>query len=130
MFSSIFWHQYCIFLLIVVTIYYLGIWIIVFKAKTPSLSYVRNAQRLSVRNKNEDNDVQNNISFVTEELKPVFTEIQDCNELLFALRLNLQKYKHQDSPAFRDKINAFIINESINKCSVRLSEEDLGVLWT
>jgi hypothetical protein len=127
MLHTISWQQYFLFLFIAAVIYYIGVWILYYKAKLPSFSLPEN-----FRSPLEEEDIPNVQSTaweVIQEITPLFPGRQNQNELIYAIQTKLKKYHHWDEPGFRETINAFILGESENKCSIHLSEEDLRVLW-
>ena len=54
---------------------------------------------------------------------------QAKNELLYALQLQLSNYPHLSETAFRKKIQQLVVEECMQKCSIRISEDELNVLW-
>jgi hypothetical protein len=129
MLNPISWQQYILFLTIAVIIYYLSIWIIYYKAKLPSFSGTKNFRRVSLHGEDEPDEMMSTAQYIIEELRPVFQNTHNKNELIFSLQSQLKKYNHWDEPGFRDTINEFIATESEDKCSILLSEEDQRVLW-
>ena len=62
------------------------------------------------------------------ELKEVFQNDFIKEELIMALQVKLREYPALKETPFKISINNYIERES-EKCSIRLSEEDLRVLW-
>ena len=129
MLRTISWQQYLLFLFIVIVIYYLCVWIICYKAKLPSFSFLEDHNSSSHDEDDIPDELQGNAWKVIRELKPVFHSRQNKHELIYALQAKLKDYQQWDEPGFRETINVYILGQSEKKCSIRLSEEDLRVLW-
>jgi hypothetical protein len=129
MFQSVSWSQYFTYITIATILYYLFIWIFYFKGKFSSLPGVAHLRRLAYQGEDSPDEVIGTAQHVMDELRPVFTRAITKNELLYALRLKLQKYNGWEEPAFRDAVTTFILRESQSKCSIRLDEEDRRALW-
>ncbi len=127
MFQSISWSQYITTLLVATVIYYLLIWIVVFKARLmPALSNLRS---VSLHGEDAPDEMLSTAQHAIDEIRPLFPNVNNKNELLLALRLRLEKYAQWQEPGFRETIIQFILHECQSKCSIRLSEDDLGALW-
>ena len=50
-------------------------------------------------------------------------------ELCFSIQKTLKQYKQLDQSAFQGSINNHITDESKNKCSILLSEDEVKMLW-
>ena len=122
------WHQYVVFLLIALVIYYLAIWVIYFKAKIPSLADLRQQPGLSFGGDERANEETSPLQEAIENIRLSFRKGLHKDELVFALQQQLKVYQQNNDPRFRETINGFI-SESADKCSIHLSEEDLRVLW-
>lgn len=129
MLSSISWSQYITALAIIVTIYYLYVWVVYFKAKLPSLSMGGNLSGLSMHGEDQPDEMLSTAQHIMEELRPVFDNRQNKNELVMALQKTLQRYNQWDEPGFRETVNEFIARESKSTCSIHLGEEDLRAVW-
>lgn len=129
MLSFISWQQYFVFLLIANTFYYLFIWIVIFKAKLPVLSGVSNLRPESLHGEDSPDEMIATAQHVMDEIRPLFGNVSNKNELILALQLRLEKYSEWGEPGFRETINRFIVSECQSKCSIRLSEEDQRALW-
>jgi hypothetical protein len=128
MIPSISWSQYFLFLGLATTIYYLVIWVVVFKAKVPVFSN-SDFRVASFRGEDEPDELLTTTQHIINELRPVFNGRTNKNELMMALQKKLEKYTEWDEPGFRETINDFIASESDFKCSIRLGEEDQRALW-
>lgn len=122
------WHQYFVFLLIALVIYYLGIWVIYFKARIPSFADFRQKSGQSFAGDERANEETSPLQEAIESIRPSFRKGLHKDELVFALQQQLKPYQQNNEAGFRQTINGFI-TESADKCSIHLSEEDLRVLW-
>ncbi len=129
MLTTISWQQYFICLLIALTLYYLFVWIILYKARIALLPGLKTIRQFSVHSDDEPDEMLTTVQHVIDEIKPLFRGQRNKNELLFSLQLQLKKYSAWEEPGFRETLEAFIAAESEAKCSIRLSEEDQRVLW-
>ncbi len=131
MFSSVTWSQYATVLLVATALYYLLIWIIVFKARLPVLGSALGYRPAPAQTQAEDSpdEMITTAQHVIEELRPLFIPGANKNELLFALRQQLVKYSEWDEPGFRDTLNQYISRQCGTTCSIRLSEDDIRALW-
>lgn len=125
MLQNISWSQFWLVIILTSLIYYLLIWIIIYKAK---ISVMRLKPRFSEEVFNTGTD-REDISVILSDLEKAFENKQNKSELILALRKKIQTYQEIDDPGFRDSINLFIISESQTKCSIRLEEDDLRTLW-
>ncbi len=128
MFTSISWTQYFTFLLVAGVLYYLFIWITIFKGRLsvlPNLSTLRT----SLHGEDSPDEVITTAQHVMDEIRPLFGNVSNKNELILALQLRLEKYSQWEEPGFRETINRFVASECQSKCSIRLSEEDQSALW-
>ena len=126
MFSSINWSAYFFYLILIIAVYYLVIWLVLFKGRLPRLKSLRLPQQHS---DDYPDEVLHTTQHIIDELRPLFKGRTNKNELLLALQQQLQKYNAWDEPGFRDSLQQFIIHESQSICSIQFSEEDLRVLW-
>ena len=129
MLSSISWSQYFTTLAIIATIYYLYVWVVYFKGKLPSFSVSGKFNVLSMHGEDQPDEMLSTAQHIIEELKPVFNNRHNKNELVLALQKNLQRYNQWDEPGFRETVNEFIARESQTTCSIHLREEDLRAVW-
>jgi len=129
MLSSISWQQYCTVLIVATSLYYLFIWIAFYGMKLSFLSRVGKMQVPSFHAEDQPDEVITTAQHVIDELRPLFAERSNKNELILSLQLSLKKYNQWEEPGFQDTINEFIIREGQSKCSIYLSEEDLRVCW-
>lgn len=129
MFHSISWQQYFLFLAIATAVYYLFVWVVYFKAKLPSLSVSGNFSGFSLHGEDQPDEAISTAQHIIEEIKPVFSNRHNKNELVMALQKSLQRYNQWDEPGFRETVNEFIAAESETTCSIRLGEEDLRAVW-
>ncbi len=129
MFSSVSWSQYITILLVATIIYYLFIWIVIFKAKLPGLAGVSNLRPVSLYGEDQPDEMITTAQHVMDEIRHLFSNVGNKNELILALQLRLQKYSLWEEPGFRETINRFVVSECQSKCSIRLEAEDLRALW-
>jgi hypothetical protein len=127
MLSSISWQQYFVFIIIANFVYYLFVWIVYYKAKIPSL--ITHPRTFSRYGEDQPDEVLTTAQHIMDEIRPVFIGRRNGNELVIALQQHLKKYNQWNEPGFRDTINEFIAYESELKCSIHLSERDLGEVW-
>lgn len=127
MLSSVSWTQYFTAILIASSIYYLYVWGVYFKAKLPS--GVGLLKTPSSYAEDQPDEQLTTTQHIINELRPLFINKQNKNELILALQLELKQYTEWDEPEFRASINEFITSESLSKCSIRLGEEDQRVIW-
>lgn len=117
------WRQYYIFLLVATLIYYSFVWIIYFKAKLPSLSQIGPWSRTH-------EDTGEIASYITRELKPLFTPGSSKADIILALQQKLSKYADYTEPGLRDAVNNFIMRECEEICSIHLSKFDMSAVWS
>lgn len=129
MLQSISWSEYITFLLVATSLYYLFVWIVIFRGKLSLLPALSNVRGISMHAEDTPDEMLTNAQFIMDELRHHFPNRTNKNELLFALQSELKRYQGWNDKDFRDTINRFVINESQSKCSIRLSDEDLRVLW-
>jgi hypothetical protein len=129
MFNAVSWSQYFLFLLLATLLYYLFIWIVVFKCTIPSLRLLPALQSPTLYGEDAPDEMLVTAQQLMDELRPVFAGRSNQQELLLALQLILKRYPSPDDPDFRNAINAFIEQESQHQCSIRLREDDLRALW-
>jgi hypothetical protein len=127
MLKEISWQEYFVFLFVTLLLYY-G-FLLVFYYRFDFSSLRKANLKFWFRGKELQSEMSNNAQKVTQEIRSCFRDKMNMNELIFDLQNRLEPYKHWDEPDFRKSINDFIIEESKNKCSIHLSEEDLRVLW-
>jgi hypothetical protein len=129
MFSGISWQQFIIFLFIANALYYLFVWVVLFKARFPVLARVGNVRQISIHGEDSPDEMLTTAQHIMDEIRPLFINRSNKSELVLALQRKLKKYNEWDEPGFRETLNEFIERESLSKCSIRLSEEDQRVLW-
>lgn len=129
MFSTVSWQQYFYFISLVMVFYYLILWAGYFHGRLPFFGRPWTVINTKRTRKREPKNSGDSAAKVIKELEPLFPGKQTRNELLFALRSQLKEYQQRDEPGFREIINAFIMSESENKCSILISEDDLNIVW-
>lgn len=129
MLQNISWSQYFTILLVATTLYYLFIWIVLFNACIPLLSWIGSVGPMSLHGEDAPDEMISTAQHVMDEIRPLFTNTHNKNELILALRLRLSTYAQWEEPGFRETILQFIQRESQSKRSIRLSEDDISALW-
>ena len=129
MFQSISWSQYFFILSIATIIYYLVVWVLFFQARIPSFIRAGNIGNRSPHGEDQPDEVITTAQHILDEVRPVFEGRGNKNELILALQIKLRRYNQWDEPGFRETINAFIMEQSQSKCSIRLGEDDLRIVW-
>lgn len=129
MLQNISWSQYITFLLIATVAYYFFIWIVFFKAKLPVLSGVAGIGPVSLHAEDSPDEMITTAQHVINEIRHLFNNVGNKNELILALQLRFEKYSQWEEPGFRETINRFVTSECQSKCSIRLEAEDLRALW-
>lgn len=130
MLQSITWSEYCLFLILATIAYYLFIWIVFFKAKLSLLPGLANIRSFSMHGEDAPEEVLSTAQHIIDELRPVFRNGANKNELLQTLQYKLKKYSQWDEPGFRETIAEFISSESQSVCSIHLSEEETRRVWS
>ena len=125
MLQNISWSQYWLVIILTSSIYYLLVWIIIYKAKFSLLKFKTRISDVVLNSGTDRED----ISIILGDLEEAFANKQNKSELILALQKKIQSYQEIEDPGFRDSINRFILSESQNKCSIRLEEDDLRTLW-
>lgn len=125
MLQNISWSQFWLVIILTSFIYYLFIWIIIYKGKVSLLKF---KPRFSEEVFNSGTDKED-ITIILGDLEGTFENKQNKSELIQALRKKIQNYQEIDDPGFRNSINRFILSECQSKCSIRLEEDDLRTLW-
>lgn len=128
MLHSISWSLYLSVLVIAIIIYYAFVWIVYFNGRMPALLLSNKQKAFSSNAEDYADDTMSKVQHITNELQSIFQHKQNRNELIMALHKSLQQY-HDSDEYFKNIINEFIVHESLNKCSIHFSEEDLRVLW-
>lgn len=123
MLSFISWQQYFIFLLIAVVVYY-SVIVLFFGVRIPVLT----GNKSYAVHPEDTDEVMSTAQQVMDELRPLFTQRANKQELLFAIQLQLKLYNQSDDPGFRDTIQHFILREC-ERCSIRLNEDELRLIW-
>ena len=123
MLSFISWQQYFLFILVALVVYY-SILVLFFGVRIP----VMTGDKYSAVHPEDTDEVITTAQQVMDELRPLFTPRTNQQELLFGIQLQLKKYHQWDEPAFRDTIQHFIERECA-RCSIKLSEDELRMLW-
>ena len=129
MLNSITWSQYCFAIGLATALYYLFIWIVFHKVRFSFLNDLGRFNTPGSLSEDAPDEVMSTIQHVLDELRPVFAGRRNRSELLMSLQGQLIKYKNLDDPVFRETVNQFISAESDRQCSIRLSEDDLRVVW-
>ena len=125
MLQNISWWQFWLVIILTSFIYYLFVWIIIYKAKFSLLKFKTRISDVVLNSGTDRED----ISIILGDLEEAFANKQNKSELILALQKKIQSYQEIDDPGFRDSVNRFILSESQNKCSIRLEEDDLRTLW-
>ena len=125
MLQNISWSQFWLVIILTSFIYYLFVWIIIYKAKFSLLKFKTRISDVVLSSGTDRED----ISIILGDLEEAFANKQNKSELILALQKKIQSYQEIDDPGFRDSVNRFILSESQNKCSIRLEEDDLRTLW-
>ena len=125
MLQNISWSQFWLVIILTSFIYYLFVWIIIYKAKFSLLKFKTRISDVVLNSGTDRED----ISIILGDLEEAFANKQNKSELILALQKKIQSYQEIDDPGFRDSINRFILSECQNKCSIRLEEDDLRTLW-
>ncbi|HPH30760.1 MAG TPA: hypothetical protein PLB49_02880 [Chitinophagaceae bacterium] len=125
MLQNISWSQFWLVIILTSFIYYLFVWIIIYKAKFSLLKFKTRISDVVLNSGTDRED----ISIILGDLEEAFANKQNKSELILALQKKIQSYQEIDDPGFRDSVNRFILSESQNKCSIRLEEDDLRTLW-
>lgn len=129
MLQNISWSQYITTLLVATIIYYLFIWIVIFKARIPALSRIGSVGPLSIHAEDQPDEMMTTAQHVITEIRPLFRNKTNKNELSLALSQAIHKYSDWEEPGFRELINQFIASESESTCSIRLGDDELRALW-
>ncbi len=125
MLQNISWSQFWLVIILTSLIYYLFVWIIIYKAKFSLLKFKTRISDVVLNSGTDRED----ISIILGDLEEAFANKQNKSELILELQKKIQSYQEIDDPGFRDSVNRFILLESQNKCSIRLEEDDLRTLW-
>ncbi len=125
MLQNISWSQFWLVIILTSFIYYLFVWIIIYKAKFSLLKFKTRISDVVLNSGTDRED----ISIILGDLEEAFANKQNKSELILELQKKIQSYQEIDDPGFRDSVNRFILSESQNKCSIRLEEDDLRTLW-
>ena len=125
MLQNISWSQFWLVIILTSFIYYLFVWIIIYKAKFSLLKFKTRISDVVLNSGTDRED----ISIILGDLEEAFANKQNKSELILALQKKIQSYQEIEDPGFRDSINRFILSECQNKCSIRLGEDDLRTLW-
>lgn len=129
MLQNISWSQYFTIIIVATILYYLFVWLVIFKGKLsffPALTTIRPA---GFHGEDQPDEVITTAQHVMDEIRPLFVSVGNKNELVLALQLRLEKYSQWEEPGFRETVNRFVLSECQSKCSIRLSDDDLRVLW-
>ncbi len=125
MLQNISWSQFWLVIILTSFIYYLFVWIIIYKAKFSLLKFKTRISDVVLNSGTDRED----ISIILGDMEEAFANKQNKSELILELQKKIQSYQEIDDPGFRDSVNRFILSESQNKCSIRLEEDDLRTLW-
>jgi hypothetical protein len=87
MLQNISWSQYFTTLGVATIIYYLFIWIVIFKAKLPVLSAVTGLRPVSFHAEDQPDEMITTAQHIIEEIRPLFVSVGNKNELILALQL-------------------------------------------
>ena len=123
------WQQYFYFLFVVVILYYLMVWMFVFRLALPSVKKVRRLFSSSRYAEDSPDEMMSAAQHVLDELRPCFVTVRDREELFSELRTILKKYNEWNDAGFKAIINEFIVHECQIKCAIRPGENDINGLW-
>ena len=129
MLQSISWSQYFFILLIATLVYYLFVWVLFFNARSPAFIRTGNFYSTTTQGEDQPDEVITTAQHILDEVRPIFEGRGNKNELILALQIKLRRYSQWNEPGFRETINAFIVEQSQSKCSIRLGEDDLRIVW-
>ena len=129
MFAEISWQQYFLFIIIANFIYYAFIWIVFYKGKLPFLAGLGRIQTQGLYGEDQPDEVLSTAQHIIEELKPVFSNKKNKNELILGLQSKLRPYSNWEEPGFRETINQYIAEQGESVCSIHLSVSDLRAVW-
>jgi len=127
MLSSVSWSQYFTFLFIAVMLWYIFLWLVIYKGKFPGFAAMCRSQTPSFHHQGEDDEMAR---YIMDEISPVLSGKTNKAEIILSLRQIVMKYVDHTEPGFRRSINEFLIMECQSKCSIRLSEADLREVWS
>ncbi|MDE3211765.1 MAG: hypothetical protein KGM98_00915 [Bacteroidota bacterium] len=123
------WREYFYIISLIILFYYSILCALYLKSKIPFLQKPDTKRKTHPVRKKDSGFSAENASRVIKEIEPIFSGGVSQKELLFELKSRLKKYHQRDEPGFREIINAFIVSESENKCSILLNEDDLNKVW-
>lgn len=143
MIKQVTWAEYFTFLSIGLIIYYAAVLLLYYRGDLVQL--MTGKRKLAIAKPRGEEPGLNNVNSsdpgteenealfgqanrLMSELKEVFQNDFIREELVMALQLKLREYSALKETPFRISINNYIERES-EKRSIRLSEEDLRVLW-
>lgn len=119
---------------VVLTIYYLIIWLLYF-IKKPQAVVQANivSQPLPTIQQRDDNDLSPQVFDFTDELNALLLQSavqKDDKESIFISITNLlQKYPSLKNSSFQSPITSLIKQEAADKCNVELNAAELTAMW-
>jgi hypothetical protein len=129
MFEKVSWGEYFTGVSILLLVYYLLLWLIVFKA-SPSVLYKFIRFRRSTNVQDSSKSAQPiTLDYLKEVLRKIFVGRKNKAELVMAIKNKLNPYYHLIGPELGEELNQFIAEESIRVCSIRLEDVDFKVIW-
>jgi len=138
MFRNISWATYSVFITITAGIYYLIVINVFYKEKIAGvvnrLFHFNSRSDFEIANdENFDKDSPATIALLHNEIADHLERAKIRNsvkeEVVFSMRLILQKYDFLKESPVKDTINNYIKNAFENICSIHLDAEEIEGLW-
>ena len=137
MIKQVSWAEYCSVLAVLTAAYYFLIILIYFRTEAwqllsgqrkllPATTGYTDSATPPLTDEERQYTVVNELII---ELKPLFEKGYIKEELVMSLQMKVAEYPQLKGTAFQVAVNNYIQMESENKCSVYLSEQELGGLW-
>jgi hypothetical protein len=92
MLSSVSWQQYFTVVLMSTLLYYVGIWIINYKAKLSFFSIIKSFKQSRFKGDDQPDEILTTAQHIIDELMPLFKIGLSKNELIHTLQQRLKKY--------------------------------------
>ena len=129
MFEKVSWGEYFTGVGILLLVYYLLLWLILFKA-SPSVLYKFIRLRRSTNVQDSSKNAQPiTLDYLKEVLRKIFVGRKNKAELVMAIKDKLNPYYHLIGPELGEELNQYIAEESVRVCSIRLEDVDFRVIW-
>lgn len=129
MFEKVSWGEYFTVVSFLILVYYLLLWLILFKA-SPSVLYKFIRFRRSTNVQDSAKSTQPiTLDYLKEVLRKIFVGRKNKAELVMAIKDKLNPYYHLIGPELSEEINQFIAEECVRVCSIRLEDVDFRVIW-